>query len=93
MSIESLLAWPMFRELRPCLDLRQLLNASNDSQAQATLLAGDQDLPAWDDVLVRHFMNEVYIFNPVIEESKIQKYLRDARFAGIANDGASCLLV
>lgn len=93
MSIEKLLGWPIFHELKPTLDLRQLLNASNDSQAQATLLAGETEIPPWDDRLVKNFMTDVYIFNPVIDEAKIQKYIRDARFAGIGQDGASCLLV
>ena len=93
MSIERLLAWPVFRDLSPNLDLRTLLNASNDSQAQATSLAAADLEPDWDEQLVKNFMDNVYIFNPVVEESKLQKYVRDARFSGIGNDGPSCLLV
>jgi hypothetical protein len=93
LNIERMLAWPVFADLRPCLDLRQLLNATNDSQAQASSTANDYELPPWTDQMVQNFMNEVYIFNPVIEEAKIQKYIRDVRFAGFGHDGASCLLV
>lgn len=92
LSIERLLAWPVFHALDPCLDLRLLLNASNDSQSQAMSSVGNFD-PDWDEQLVQNFMNEVYIFNPIVEESKIQKYVRDARFSGIGNDGPACLLV
>jgi hypothetical protein len=92
MSIEKLLAWRVFQDLNPSLDLRLLLNASNDSQSQQHSTADDFD-PNWDEQLVRNFMNEVYIFNPVVEEAKIQKYVRDARFRGIGRDGPACLLV
>jgi hypothetical protein len=92
MSIEKMLAWRIFQDLNPCLDIRRLLNASNNSQSQQVLVADDYDLE-WDEQLVRNFMNEVYIFNPVVEESTVQQYVRDARFRGIGNDGPSCLLV
>ncbi|ETN45393.1 uncharacterized protein HMPREF1541_09224 [Cyphellophora europaea CBS 101466] len=96
MSIERMLAWPVFQDLDPCLDLRCLLNASNDSQSQATLaatMAATKFDPNWDDELVKNFMDQVYIFNPIVEEAKIQKYVRDARFNGIGNDGPACLLL
>lgn len=92
MSIERILSWRVFQDLSPRLDLRHLLNASNDSQSRQTMTADDFD-QHWDEQLVKNFMNEVYIFNPVVEEAKIQQYVRDARFRGIGNDGPACLLV
>lgn len=92
LSIEKLLAWRVFHDLNPSLDLRLLLNASNDSQSQLTSTSGDGDL-RWDEQLVHNFMNEVYIFNPIVEEAKIHEYVRDARFRGIGEDGPACLLV
>jgi hypothetical protein len=91
-TVEKLLAWPVFESLRPNTDLRSLLNASNESQARSITLAPDFDRD-WNEQLVQNFMDNVYIFNPVIGENHVQAYVRDARFNGIGDDGPSCLLV
>jgi hypothetical protein len=91
-NVEKLLAWPVFETLRPNVDLRSLLNTSNESQARSISMAPDFDND-WNEHLVQNFMDNVYIFNPVIGEDHVQAYVRDARFNGIGDDGPSCLLV
>lgn len=46
-----------------------------------------------EETLVARFMDNVFIYNPVLEEAKIHRYMRDARFNGIGWDAQSCLLV
>ena len=43
--------------------------------------------------LVRNYFDNVHVFNPVLDENKIQGYMRDARFRGLGWDAQSCLLV
>jgi hypothetical protein len=43
--------------------------------------------------LFQQFLDHVHIFNPVLEESKVNEYMRYARFNGLGWDAQSCLLV
>ena len=92
MNIENVLSWPAFEEQNPNLDLKALLNDhSIDMIGNSSV--GDFDQTASEEQLVQRFMDHVFIFNPVLEEAKVQKHVRDARFNGIGWDAPSCLLL
>jgi hypothetical protein len=92
MNIENVLSWPVFGDQNPNLDLKSLLNDSNDAASQITPMVSDfEHFP--EEELVQRFLDHVLIFNPVLEETKVQKYIRDARFTGFGWDAQSCLLV
>ena len=92
MNIENVLSWPVFEDENPSLDLKNLLNDSNDVSSQFPPMFSEVDHYP-DEQLVQRFLDHVFIFNPVLEEAKVHKYLRDARFTGLGWDAQSCLLV
>ncbi len=92
MNIENVLSWPVFEDQNPSLDLKNLLNDSNNASSQFPPMFSEVDHYP-DEQLVQRFMDHVFIFNPVLEEAKVHKYLRDARFTGLGWDAQSCLLV
>ena len=92
MNIENVLSWPIFEDQKPNLDLKTLLNDSNDASSQFPPMVSDvEHFP--EAQLVQRFLDHVFIFNPVLEEAKVQKYIRDSRFNGLGWDAQSCLLV
>lgn len=93
MNIEGILSWSVFDDLNPNLDLKSLLNATDVAPQGGLFMATEFDEHFAEETLVARFMDNVFIYNPVLEEAKIQRYMRDARFNGIGWDAQSCLLV
>jgi hypothetical protein len=91
MNIENVLSWPVFDDQNPNLDLKSLLNDENAISSQLPPIVDVEE--SQEEVLVQRFMENVFIFNPVLEEAKLQKYIRDARLNGLGWDAQSCLLV
>jgi hypothetical protein len=92
MNIEGVLSWSVFDDVSPNLDLKGLLNSSHGA-SQSLSVPTDFDAHVAEEELLGRFMNNVFIYNPVLEEAKIHRYMRDARFNGIGWDAQSCLLV
>lgn len=93
MNIEGVLSWSVFDDLSPNLDLKGLLNSGNQAVLSIPSAATDFDEHIAEETLVARFMSNVFIYNPVLEEAKIHRYMRDARYNGIGWDAQSCLLV
>lgn len=93
MNIEGILSWTVFDDLNPNLDLKSLLNSPEDGPQGGLFMATEIDEHFAEETLVARFMDNVFIYNPVLEEAKIHRYMRDARFNGIGWDAQSCLLV
>jgi hypothetical protein len=99
MNIEGVLSWTVFDNLNASLDLKGLLNATSNYASgpgpgsNLSMATADFDEHYAEEGLVARFMNNVFIYNPVLEEAKIHRYVRDARFNGIGWDAQSCLLV
>ncbi|RVX74863.1 hypothetical protein B0A52_01140 [Exophiala mesophila] len=93
MNIEGVLAWHVFDDLHPDLDLKGLLNATDHGAPPTVPMVTEFDEHFAEEDLVESFMNNVFIYNPVLEEAKVQRYMRDARFNGIGWDAQSCLLL
>jgi hypothetical protein len=94
-NIESVLPWAIFDDqgVGQRLDLKSLLNADDESANPPPMsVAPDFELYGADQLL-QQFLENVHIFNPVLEEAKVKEYMRDARFNGIGWDAKSCLLV
>jgi hypothetical protein len=95
-NIEAVLSWPIFEDqgLDESLDLRALLqaNAKNRTETPVISVSSDFELYAGNE-LFRQFLDHVHIFNPVLEEAKVNEYMRHARFNGLGWDAQSCLLV
>lgn len=92
MNVENVLSWLPFDDQSPILDLKGLLNQSvTDFPSNSAF--DDADQIASEEALVQSFTDHVLIFNPVIEEARVQRYVRDARFNGIGWDAQSCLLL
>jgi hypothetical protein len=95
-NIEAVLSWPIFDDqgFDESLNLRALLqaNANNSTEAPVISVSSDFELYAGNE-LFRQFLDHVHIFNPVLEEAKVNEYIRHARFNGLGWDAQSCLLV
>lgn len=95
-NIEAVLSWPIFDDqgFDGSLNLRTLLlaNSKNGSDSSAVSVSPDFELCAGNE-LFRQFLEHVHIFNPVLEEVKVNEYIRHARFNGLGWDAQSCLLV
>lgn len=93
LSVETIIAWPVFAPQRPAYDLKPLL------ADQTTLRTSfDETRPLLPDQSVGHdlydrFMNSVYIFNPVLEETELQQYIRDLNHTSVRWDAVSCLVL
>jgi hypothetical protein len=92
MNIENVLSWPCFDDQRPNLDLKSLLNDTNNANPELPPMTAELDQYPSEELLQR-FMDNVFIFNPVLEEARVHQYIRDARFHGLGWDAPSCLLV
>ena len=95
-TVEGVLSWSVFNlEFENHVDLKSLLRGGYDSSAlspRGTLSIVDFD--TFDGSrLIRNYFDNVHVFNPVLDENKIQGYMRDARFNGLGWDAQSCLLV
>jgi hypothetical protein len=94
-NIEAVLAWPVFEDqgFSQRLDLRSLLQTNIDYTVplQTSLpLEFDQYIAPQ---LVQRFMENVHIFNPVLEEAKVKEYMMETQLNGLGWDARSCLLV
>lgn len=91
MSVEGILAWPPFDELRPQLNLTHLLSTQEEADAAAPPTAsfdvGDEH------ELLQRFVDHVLTFNPIIDEEVVRQYLRDVQYTGMRWDAQSCVLV
>jgi hypothetical protein len=95
-NIEAVLAWPVFENqgLDQPLDLKSLLQADNNEQRDPPVMSLGEDFEsAVADRLLQQFLDNVHIFNPVLEGMKVREYMRSARFNGLGWDAPSCLLV
>lgn len=95
-TVEGVLSWSVWHlDFEDHVDLKSLLRSSYDSNAaspRATLSI--LDFEAFDGGrLIRNYFDNVHVFNPVLDENKVQGYMRDARFGGLGWDAQSCLLV
>ena len=52
----------------------------------------DIDLHAANKLL-KQFLDNFHIFNPILEEWKVREYMRSTSFNGLGWDAQSCLLV
>ena len=86
-----MLSWPVFEDQSANLDLKSLLLNHNSGIPLNPIVSDFETAP--EDHLVQKFMDHVFIFNPVLEEAKVHRYVRDARYNGITWDSQSCLLV
>ena len=87
--------WPVFSsDFEDRTDLKSLLQNHDKSPPLPTATLSVVDFEAFDTGrLVRNFFDNAHVFNPVLEESKIHDYIREARFSGLGWDARSCLLV
>lgn len=95
-NIEAVLSWPVFdgQGLDQRLDLKSLLQADNNEHRQPPVMSLGEDFESSvADRLLQQFLDNVHIFNPVIEGIKVKEYMRNARFNGLGWDAPSCLLV
>jgi hypothetical protein len=92
-NIEAVLSWPIFegQDLDRRLDLKSLLQDDHGDSYSLSVAPDFEDYEA--NQLLQQFLDNVHIFNPVLEEAKIKGYVRNARLKGISWDAQSCLLV
>lgn len=94
-NIEAVLSWPVFEnlELEKRTDLKALLQPLND-QLDAPHMSIGADVESRETAqLLQQFLDNVHIFNPVLEETKVREYMRSAAFNGLGWDAQSCLLL
>jgi hypothetical protein len=95
-TVEGVLSWSVFHpDFEDHVDLKTLLRGGYDSDAvspRRTLSIVDFEVVDGSR-LIRNYFDNVHVFNPVLDENKIQGYMRDARFRGLGWDAQSCLLV
>lgn len=94
-GIETVLQWPSFSEH----GFRSRLYPTPRSDGETHYLDPatrrvpvGMELPASEGVL-RGFFDNIHVFNPVLEEEDVQKYINMVQFEGIGWDGVSCLVV
>jgi hypothetical protein len=95
-NIEAVLAWPVFEDegLDQRLDLKSLLQADNNEHRDPPAMSLGEDFESSvADRLLQQFLDNIHIFNPVLEGTKVREYMRNARFNGLGWDAPSCLLV
>lgn len=93
MSVETVLSWPAFVAQSPALDLKTLFASANDSLTRTSSINDFFPEQGSEAELLQHFLDHVFIFNPVLEEADLQQYVREVQFNGLKWDGKSCLLV
>ena len=94
-NIEAVLLWPTFEEQNfdSHLDLKALLQPHDDSTSAPPMsISLDFDSRGTNQLLQR-FLENVHIFNPVLEESKVRGYMQTTSFNGLGWDAQSCLLL
>lgn len=101
-TIETVLAWPVFRNkfaLR--LDLKSLLKQKDAAPPAASLHSPASD--NWHSVnvvelgmcnrLLDSFLHRVHIANPILDVPAVRGYVRHACLNGLGRDAQSCLVV
>lgn len=91
MSVEGILKWAPFEDLRPQLNLTSLLSSSDkpDTAPPASASFHVED----EQELLQRFIDHVLRFNPIIDEEVIRQYQRDIQYTGMRWDAQSCVLV
>lgn len=92
MSIETILSWPAFADQSPVIYLKSLLNPSDvgpPNHSRADVIHQDVRY----EELLQRFLDNVFIYNPVLEETTLQQFIREIEFQGFGFDAKSCLLV
>jgi hypothetical protein len=94
-NIEAVLSWPIFegQDFDRRLDLKSLLQDNHEYGDSYSMSAAPDLEDCEANQLLQQFLDNVHIFNPVLEEAKVKDYVRNARFKGIFWDAQSCLLV
>lgn len=92
MSIETVLSWPAFADQSPNTYLKSLLSPSPAAHTNPYRSDVIHHNFRSDDLLQR-FLDNVFIYNPVIEETTLYQYVREIEFHGFGSDAKSCLLV
>lgn len=94
-NVESVLSWTIFDDqyIDKSLDLKSLLQRSDESADPSPMCVAPDFERYGAEQLLLQFLENVHIFNPVLEEAKVKEYMRDARFNGLGWDAKSCLLV
>lgn len=91
MSVEGILGWTPFDDLRPQLNLTHLLSPQEAVDATppptASFDVGDEH------ELLQRFVDHVLTFNPIIDEEVVRQYFRDVQYTGMRWDAQSCVLV
>ena len=94
-NIEAVLAWPIFnnQNFEERLDLKALFRSVDDKVPPPMIYVfPDIDLHAANKLL-KQFLDNFHIFNPILEEWKVREYMRSTSFNGLGWDAQSCLLV
>jgi len=95
-NIEAVLSWPVFIDqgFDRRIDLKSLLQTDNNEHGDPPAMSFGEDFESTvADRLLQQFLDNVHIFNPVLEGMKVREYMRNARFNGLGWDAPSCLLV
>jgi hypothetical protein len=94
-NIEAVLSWPIFenQDFDRRLDLKSLLQDNHEYGASNSLSLTPDFEDSEANQLLQQFLDNVHIFNPILEEAKIKGYVRNAHSKGISWDAESCLLV
>jgi hypothetical protein len=95
-NIETVLSWPVFegQGFDQQLDLKSFLQADNNECRDPPAMAlGEEFETLVADQLLQQFLDNIHIFNPILEGTKVKEYMRNARFNGLGWDAPSCLLV
>ena len=93
MSIETVLSWQAFADQSPNLDLKGLLVAGDIGNDGSSMNTDFMHQGGYEDQLLQRFLDNVFIYNPVLEESVLHQYIREIQFHGLKWDAKSCLLV
>jgi hypothetical protein len=95
-NIEAVLTWPVFedQDFAGRLDLKSLLRSDKDYAAAPPIMSVSPDIDIHaSGQLLQRFLDNVHIFNPILEERKVREYMRVTSFNGLGWDAQSCLLV
>lgn len=93
MSVETVLSWQAFANQSPNLDLKALLVRDDIGQVESSLNTDFMQQTGYEEQLLQRFLDNVFIYNPVLEEAVLQQYIREIQFHGLKWDAKSCLLV
>lgn len=94
MSIETVLSWQAFSDQSPNLDLKGLLVADDIGKSGSTINNADfANHSEHEAQLLQRFLDNVFIYNPILEESVLHQCIREIQFHGLQWDAKSCLVV